>query len=164
MFGPKSKSWDRSVGAINSWISTGIHNDGNNTDLFSVKNLPYGSKIPSSLPRLMNHDSRLNVLFKGNYMKQTKVGYTHGSGLNIYMVYKLTDFNNKEDLKTRYLGGNALFTAQNCLFGAVKIIKDATDGSKYKYSGYGVCFDSNTDFSFSDGTKAKIAMVLSSSS
>ena len=51
---------------------------------------------------------------------------------------------------------NPDFTAQKCFFGAVKITKDA-DNSKYKYSGYGICFDSGSDFSFNeeDGTTSK---------
>ena len=35
---PKSKSYDRNGEVINSWVSTRIHNDSKNTDLFSVKN------------------------------------------------------------------------------------------------------------------------------
>ena len=34
----KSKSYDRDGEIINSWVSTRIHNDSKNTDLFSVKN------------------------------------------------------------------------------------------------------------------------------
>ena len=38
LFEPKSKSFNRNGGAIHAWISTGIHNDNNNTDLFSANN------------------------------------------------------------------------------------------------------------------------------
>ena len=109
LFEPKSKSYDRNGGVINSWISTGIHNDSNNTDLFSVKNSGGVS------PKLINQNNRLGVLFEGSYMKQNMFDYGHGSGLNIYIVYKL----NKID-STR----NAGFTIQNALFGAIKITKD----------------------------------------
>ena len=34
----KSKAYDRDGEIINSWVSTRIHNDSKNTDLFSVKN------------------------------------------------------------------------------------------------------------------------------
>ena len=88
---PKSKSYNRDIGKISSWISTGIHNDSKNSDLFSVAN----SK--SVYPRLINQNSRLNILFEGNYMNQTKIGYAQGSGLNIYIVYKLNDLNNPND-------------------------------------------------------------------
>ena len=38
------------------------------------------------------------------------------------------------------------FTVQNALFGAMKITKNA-DTSKYKYKGYGICFDEGGLFS-----------------
>ena len=38
LFESRSKSFSKSGGSISSWKSTGIHNDSNNTDLFSVNN------------------------------------------------------------------------------------------------------------------------------
>ena len=35
LFEPKSKSFTKNGGGIHAWILTGIHNDSNNTDLFS---------------------------------------------------------------------------------------------------------------------------------
>ena len=63
-------------------------------------------------------------------MKQNKLGFAHGTGVNIYIVYKLNDLRNSQDLKIF----NPDFTAQNCLFGAVKTAKDVNT-SHYKYSG-----------------------------
>ena len=77
-------------------------------------------------------------------MKQNKLGLVHGSVINIYIVYKLNGLRNSEDTKIRNIF-TPDFTAQNCLFGALKITKDA-DNSKYKYYSYGVCFDSGSDF------------------
>ena len=37
LFESKSKSYNRNGGIINSWISTGIHNDSKNTDLLLLK-------------------------------------------------------------------------------------------------------------------------------
>ena len=39
------------------------------------------------------------------------------------------------------------FTIQNAFFGSGKITKDVNT-SHYKYSGYGICFDSGSSFSF----------------
>ena len=39
------------------------------------------------------------------------------------------------------------YTVQNALFGGVKITKNATDTSKHKYEGYGICFDEGGTFS-----------------
>ena len=63
LFEPKSKSFSRNGSAINSWLSTGIHNDNKNTDLFSVNNPNNNS------PTLLNQNNRLGVTFGGNYMK-----------------------------------------------------------------------------------------------
>ena len=42
------------------------------------------------------------------------------------------------------------FTSNNFLFGTVKLIKNAAP-DKYKYSAYGIGFDSYSEFSFTDG-------------
>ena len=58
LFEPKSKSYGKNGEVINSWISTGIHNDSKNTDLFSVNN------SGSVLPKLINQNNKLGVFFK----------------------------------------------------------------------------------------------------
>ena len=80
LFESRSKSFSKSCGSISSWKSTGIHNDSNNTDLFSVSN------SNNILPTLLNQDNRFGVTFNGNYMKQNKVGYAHGSIVKIYIA------------------------------------------------------------------------------
>ena len=46
---------------------------------------------------------------------------------------------------------NTDFTLTNCLFGSVKLTKNA-DSDKYRYdSGYGIGFDSRSEFLFTDG-------------
>ena len=83
LFEPKSKSFTKNREAVNAWISTGIHNDSNNTDLFSVNDSNKNS------PFLLNKNNRLGVTFNGNYMKQNKLGYAHGKIINLYIVYEL---------------------------------------------------------------------------
>ena len=115
LFEPQSKSFSRSGGSISSWKSTGIHNDSKNTDLFSVYNSSNNS------PPLLNQNNRLGVIFNGNYVKK-KLGYAHGTVVNIYIVYELK--NRSTD--------NADFTVSNGLFGAVKLTKDVST-SNYDY-------------------------------
>ena len=57
--------------------------------------------------------------------------------INIYCVYELDpiDFSRNNE-----------FTIQNALFGAIEITKNANT-SKYKYKGYGICFDESESFS-----------------
>ena len=57
LFESKPKSFTRKGGAIHAWISTGIHNDSNNTDLFSVNNSNNNSLI------LLNKNNRSGVTF-----------------------------------------------------------------------------------------------------
>ena len=70
--------------------------------------------------------------------------------MNIYIVYSLGPISN-----TR----NTDFTAQNCLFGAVKVAKDVST-SNYKYVGYGICFDEGSNFSIGNIANGKNAIVL----
>ena len=124
LFESKSKSFSKSGGSISSWKSTVIHNDSNNSDLFSVNNSNNVS------PTLLNQNIRLYVTCSGNYMKQNKIGHAHGSILNIYIAY---------ELKNRTIS-SPNFTVQNGLFGATKITKDVNT-SHYQFHGYGICFD-----------------------
>ena len=77
-------------------------------------------------------------------MKQNKLGYTHCSIINIYIFYELKNgtVNNPD------------FTAQNGLFGAIKLTKNV-DTSNYKYEGYGIAFDSGGSFTIGNITKGK---------
>ena len=49
---------------------------------------------------------------------------------------------------------NTDFTLGNCLFESVKLTKNA-DLDKYKYTGYGIGFDSHSEFSLPDGNYGK---------
>ena len=143
LFETKSKSFTRNGGAIHAWISTGIHNDSNNTDLFSVNNSNNNS------PTLLNKNNRLGVTFNGDYTKQNKLGYSHGKIVNLYIVYQLK--NRKID--------NPDFTVQRGLFGAVKITKNANT-SHYKYNGYGICFDGESEFTIGNIVKGKNVIIF----
>ena len=70
--------------------------------------------------------------------------------MNIYIVYSLDPISN-----TR----NTDFTAQNCLFGAVKLTKN-TDTSNYKYVGCGICFDEGSKFGIGNITNGKNIIIL----
>ena len=76
----------------------------------------------------------------GCCLKQDKITFNHGKIVNIYIFY---------DLKSN-LNYNDDITLENCLFGAVKLTKNA-DISKYIYSGYGIRFDGKGAFSHSGG-------------
>ena len=69
--------------------------------------------------------------------------------INIYLTYKL---------RKRTISSPD-FTVQNALFGALKIKKDVNT-SHYKYSGYGICFDAGSSFSFDDSLTAKNVIIF----
>ena len=143
LFESRSKSFSKSGGSISSWKSTEIHNDSNNTDLFFVNNSNNVS------PTLLNQDNTLGVTFSGNYMKQNKIGYAHGTVVNIYIVY---------ELKNRTISSPD-FTIQKGLFRAIKITKDVNT-SHYQYHGYGIRFDGKSDFSFGNIANGKNVIIF----
>ena len=111
--------------------------------MFSVNNSNNNSQT------LLNKNNRLGVTFNGNFMKQNKLGYSHGKSVNLYTAY---------ELKNRRIDSPD-FIVQNGLFGAVKITKNAK-ASHYKYKGYGICFDSESSFSFGNRIDAKNAIIF----
>ena len=54
---------------------------------------------------------------------------------------------------------NTDFTLNNYLFRFVLLTKN-TDPDKYKYSGYGIGFDSRSEFSFIDGSVGKNVIIF----
>ena len=94
----------------------------------------------------------MNVKFEGNYFVQTKVLHPNNNNVvNVYIVYRL-------DPVTRFR--NTDYTVQNDLFGAIKITKNATDSSKNKYEGHGLCFDGGGTFSFGNRIDATNAIIF----
>ena len=83
-------------------------------------------------------------------MKQDKISYINFSAINIFIAYSADTVSN-----TR----NTDFTAQNCLFGAVKITRNRNT-SRFKYVGYGICFDEGSNFSFRNRIDAKNIIIL----
>ena len=86
------------------------------------------------------YDTKTRVKFTGNCLKQPKISYTHGTIVNIYIVYELgasSSHSNEPTLK-------------HCLVGAVTFTKNV-DIDKYGYSGYGIGFDRRSSFSFPGG-------------
>ena len=70
--------------------------------------------------------------------------------INLYISYKIGP-------QLRHF--NTDFTLGNCLFISVKLIKNA-DPNKYKYTGYGMGFDTRGEFSFSDGSYEKNIIIF----
>ena len=94
----------------------------------------------SLTPELNYYGTKTRVKFTGSCLKQSKISYTHGKVVNIYIVYEL-------GASSSHVNDPTL---KNCLFGAVTLTKNA-DIDKYGYSGYGIGFDRRSSFSFPGG-------------
>ena len=90
-------------------------------------------------PTVRYTSKRMYVKFSGSCLKQDRITFDYGKTVNIYIVYDLKSALNNFDP-----------TLQNYLFGAVKPAKNS-DIDKYKYSTYGIGFDSRRTFSHPSG-------------
>ena len=113
---------------ISSWKSKGL----------SDETIKSPATSDNSLTQLIDHlRNKIRVKFNGSILRQSKVSYTRGSIVNIYIVYEPGASGSHNDDPT----------LKNCLFGAVTLTKSA-DINKYEYSGYGIGFDRKSRFSF----------------
>ena len=116
---------------ISEWISKG---------LFSESIKPSATSDNSLAHVINNYGTKTRVKFAGSCLQQSKISYTHGKIINIYVAYELgAASSNVNDP-----------TLKNCLLGAVTLTKN-TDIDKYGYSGYGIGFDRGSSFSFPGG-------------
>ena len=132
-------SFNFTGGKISTWKSTGIFNYLGNSNMNAVGD--FGGDLPD-----IKNDGRLYVYLSGNHFQQNKVIIPNNdNAINIYCVYEMQPISS-----TR----SDTFTIQNALFGAMQITKNA-DTSKYKYKGYGICFDEGGLFSIGNINNGK---------
>ena len=119
------------VNAINyilSWKSRGL----NDIKIESIKTNNY-----SLNPCMDLYDmSKIRIKLKGSFLNRFPPAFLHGVIVNIYIAYEI----NSDYSSINYP------TLENCLFGSVKLTKNA-DIDKYGYSGYDIGFDRSTSFS-----------------
>ena len=70
--------------------------------------------------------------------------------VNFFIVYELDSWPRNFDTD---------FTVGGCLFGGVKVTKNA-DPDKYWYSGYGVGFNTRGEYSLPDGSVGKNVIIF----
>ena len=105
-----------------------------------------------SLPSLIDYlGNKIRVKFTGSCLKQPIISYTHGTIVNIYIVYELgASSSNNNDRALKY-----------CLFGAVTLTKNA-DIDKYGYSSYGIGLDRRSSFSLIGGGFGQNVLIFGS--
>ena len=129
---------------ITNWRSTGIFNY---LDYYSMNGIEDTKK---ELPKL-KIDDETYVYLHGSYFQQNNVIVTNNKNvIDIYVVYKLDPISSTRD---------TTFTIQNALFGAMEITKNA-DTSKYKYKGYGICFDEGCSFSMGNINNGRNVLIF----
>ena len=112
---------------ISSWKSKRLSNE-------VMK--PFTTSNSSLSPTLEYAGKRMYVKFNGSFLKQDKTKFNHGKIVKIYIVYDIySNLNNFDP------------TLEKFFFDRVKITKNS-DIDKYKYSGYGIVFDSKGLFYF----------------
>ena len=87
------------------------------------------------LPDINANNDDVYVYLSGNHFQQDIPSFNNDI-INIYCIYKLDPISSSRD---------NTFTVQNALFGSMQITKNV-DTSKYKYKGYGICFDEGGTF------------------
>ena len=141
----KAFSFKYTSGKINLWKSTGLNNYSRDSDMdvFSV--------ATTSLPHLIDN-GRMIVRLEGAYFKQMRLLRLNNDNIvNIYIVYLIDPISNSR---------NTDYAVQNVLFGGVKITKNATDTSKHKYEGYGICFDEGGMFSLGNIKNGRNVLIF----
>ena len=127
---------------ISKWKSTGIFDYISSTNMIAVKN------ASGELPNI-NADDDVYVYLSGNHFQQDMQNFNNDI-INIYCVYKLDPISSSRD---------NTFTVKNALFGSMQITKNA-DTSKYKYKGYGICFDEGDMFSLSNINNGRNVLIF----
>ena len=141
----KAFSFKYTSGKINLWKSTGLNNYSRDSDMNAV------SVATTSLPPLIDN-GRMSVRLEVAYFKQMRLLRPNiDNTVNIYIVYLIDLISNSR---------NTDYTVQNALFGGVKITKNATDTSKHKYEGYGICFDEGGTFSKGGINNGRNALIF----
>ena len=100
-------------------------------------------------PTFVYHHFLPDINFNGHCLIKNNISIPE-KVINLYIFYTLPPW-------LRSL--NTDFTLKNCLFGSVKLLKNV-DPDKYKYSDYGIGFNSRSELSFTDGRMGKNIIIL----
>ena len=101
-------------------------------------------KPPSAYNKILNPSvnyviTKARVELNGDCIKQDKISFDHGTVVKVYILYEIN----------RNVNISSYSTLENSLFGAVKLTKHVNI-DQYKYSGYGIEFDTKGFFSIGD--------------
>ena len=126
---------------VSEWESKGLSHR---------KSKPPYTASKSLSPKFTWNESRIRLKFEKSCLKQENKAFTPNNVVNLFIVHDLDAWSKKL---------NTDFTLKDRLFGAIKLTKNA-DLDKYKYSGYGIGFDSRSEFSLKDGNIGKSVIIF----
>ena len=102
-------------------------------------------------PKLAWYNSRIKLKLKGSCLKEEdQADFTRNNVENVFIVYELDSWPQNFDTD---------FTFSGCLFGGVKLTKNA-DPDKYSYSGYSTGFKTRGEYSLPDGSEGKNVIIF----
>ena len=101
------------------------------------------------VPAFVDHPVLIDINFNGHCLIKNNISIPK-KVRNLYISYTLR-------YQLRNL--NTDFTLGHCLFGSVKLTKNA-DLDKYKYTGYGIGFDSHSEYLFTDESYGKNVIIF----
>ena len=139
VFKPVYKYFEMTGNKISRWELKGLSNE----KISSTKTFNY-----DHTPRLVYENARIKLRLARSILKENKVTFNYGPIVNIYIVYTLTPGTTSTGI-----------TLENCPFGAVKLTK-IVDIDIYKYSGYGIGFDSRGSFSHPSGGYGRNVIIF----
>ena len=104
-------------------------------------------------------DSNFSLTFADHYVFQD-INFNGHCLINIiYIPKKVINVYISDTLNPWLRNLSTDFTLNDSLFGCVKLTKNA-DPDKYKYSGYGIGFDSSLEFSLTNGSMGKNVIIF----
>ena len=120
---------------IESWKSNGMSEE-------SIENITASDN--NFAPTYIDQRLLPDMNFSGHCLTKHNISIPK-KVINLYISYTLG---------SKLRNSNTDFTLGNFLFGSVKLTKKA-DLDKYEYTGYGIGFDSRSEFLFTDGSYGK---------
>ena len=125
---------------INSWKSNGMSEE--DIEIITKSDSDYA-------PSFVDYYVLPGINFNGHCLINSNISVPK-KVINMYISYALGEYQ-------RYL--NTDFSIATCLFGSLELT-ESTDPNKYKYSGYGLEFNSRSKVSFTDGSMGKNVIIF----
>ena len=137
----KSIKYFHATATIYAWNSIGMPEE-------CIENITKSNS--NFVPTFVDHYSLPNIIFNEHYLIKSNISIPKKSNKSIYICYISG---------TQLRNTSTDFTLSNCLFGSVKLTKNA-DPNKYKCNNYIVGFDSRSEFPYTGGSIGRHIVIV----